>query len=462
MTPITIRAVTLTLTYLHYYTCKFIPGRYLTIAHLRGLASWIQPGDGVNLTIRREPYLAGCLTLAEAAGLIHHQSGFWMVTPDIYSWLKATPAAQIKHLLQPLINESGWRQIVRLSGLQGAIPDHLSLYWRQQLLRQANPEPTEWQPASWHKVTTKGWCLCLPETLSPYLWFHLNQLGEWQPGKPLCCTSLTIAQAAAKGYGLATVRTLLRQATGQPLPKIVESTVTEWFTHLGGVKVRAVHLLTTKQGDQLAQILQNRRLRKHIQEVIGPRQAITRATIIPSLQRWLAQQGVLLSTIKSAATIKPGHKSHEPAVDHTWLALRVLSGLGELIPLPVPVPQVNQTLASLSLSEERLSELEGVAQELLAGLHQAIRGRDAFFPANDPTNVVLLSQLQAAIADEYDVEISYQSLVDKQPYPRIVSPLWLDEKGELFYLHAYCHLAEAERVFRLDRIHALKQIDEYG
>lgn len=428
MAPITIRTITLTLTYLHYYTCKFIPGRYLTLVHLRQLASWVQPGHKVSLTIRQEPYLAGCLMLAEAAGLIHHQTGFWMVTPDIYTWLKATPAAQIKQLLRPLINQSGWQQIMKQSGLQNTIPDHLAVYWQQQLLRQANPEPTESQLASWQKMTTEECSLCLPETLSPYLWFHLNQPGEWQPGKPLRCTPLTIAQAAGKGYGLATVRALLRQATGQPLPEIVERTLVEWFGHLVEIQLRPVYLLTTKQAHQLTQILQNRRLRKHIQEVIGPRQAIARAAMIPSLQRWLAQQGVLLHTIKPLGAIDPDRTPPKPGPDHIWLALRVLSGLGELVPLPVPVPQVNETLASLALAEEQVSELEGMAQQVVEGLRQAIRGRDAFFPAREPTDAHLLSQLQAAIASGSDVEISYQSLVDKQPYARMVSPLWLEEK----------------------------------
>lgn len=453
MAPLTIRTITLTLTYLHYYTCKFIPGRYLSLVHLRRLASWVQPGHKVSLTIRQEPYLAGCLTLAEAAGLIHHHTGFWMVTPDIYTWLKATPAAQIKQLLRPLINQAGWQQIVKQSGLHNTIPDHLAVYWQQQLLRQANPEPIEPQPVSWHKVTTEGWSLCLPETLAPYLWFHLNQLGEWQPGQPLYCSPLTIAQAVGKGYGLGMVRTLLRRATGQPLPEVAESVLAEWFGRVGEVQLRPVYLLTTRQADQLARILQNRRLRKHIQEVIGPRQAIARATITPSLQRWLTQQGVLLHTTKPLGAIDPYRTGQKPAPDHTWLALRVLSGIGELVPLPVPVPQVNETLASLALAEEQVSELEGLAQQIVEGMRQAIRGRDAFFPATEPTDTLLFTQLQMAITDGYDVEISYQSLVDKQPYPRRVSPLWLEEKGELLYLHAYCHLAEAERIFRLDRIH---------
>src|SRR5690606_26164255 len=105
------------------------------------------------------------------------------------------------------------------------------------------------------------------------------------------------------------------------------------------------------------------------------------------------------------------------------------------------------------LTEEQLTELEGLAKQIVDGVRQAIRGRDAFFPAEEPADPEILTCLQEAIAEEQDVEITYQSLVDKQPYPRRVSPLWLEEKGELLYLHAYCHLAEAERVYRLDRIH---------
>jgi hypothetical protein len=33
-----------------------------------------------------------------------------------------------------------------------------------------------------------------------------------------------------------------------------------------------------------------------------------------------------------------------------------------------------------------------------------------------------------------------------------VRPLWLEQRADLYYLHAYCYRAEAERVFRLDRV----------
>jgi predicted DNA-binding transcriptional regulator YafY len=38
------------------------------------------------------------------------------------------------------------------------------------------------------------------------------------------------------------------------------------------------------------------------------------------------------------------------------------------------------------------------------------------------------------------------------PRRRTVQPLWLEQRGNLHYLHGYCYLAEADRVFRLDRV----------
>lgn len=451
LTPLSVRTVALTLAYLHHYTCKYIPGRWLSVTHLRGLARWVQPGHEVTRSIRDEPFLAGCLVLAEAAELVERQSGFWLVTPATYEWLKAPLSAQIKRLLQPLINRTGWQQYVEACGLGRTIPEHLSLYWQQQLLRQSQQSDGSSPHVTWHKVGTDVWFLRLPDTLSPYLLFHLNQIGEWQPGQALRCTALTMAQAVQRGYSLTSVRTLLRRAMGKPLPDECEVTLTGWFEHLNDYRLRRVYLLSTRRAEQLQEILANRRLRQRIVEVIGPRQVIVQADMVASLNRWLERQGRIIQMEKKM--IKAQEKLGQLPAAQTWLAVRVLAGLGEMIPLPAPVPSIHAAMAEHDLTEEQLTELDGLAQQIVDGVRQAIRGRDAFFPAEEPANSEILACLQEAVVEERDVEITYQSLVDKQPYPRRVSPLWLEEKGELLYLHAYCHLAEAERVFRLDRIH---------
>jgi proteasome accessory factor C len=110
-------------------------------------------------------------------------------------------------------------------------------------------------------------------------------------------------------------------------------------------------------------------------------------------------------------------------------------------------------VAEAHLSPIQLADLEARADALLDQLRQVIRGRDAFLPAYARDDSPLVAAIKPALAQGETVHIAYQSLVDRQPYWREVFPLRLEQHGNLYYLHAYCHLAEANRTFRLDRIH---------
>ncbi|MCA9990462.1 MAG: WYL domain-containing protein, partial [Anaerolineales bacterium] len=71
----------------------------------------------------------------------------------------------------------------------------------------------------------------------------------------------------------------------------------------------------------------------------------------------------------------------------------------------------------------------------------------------EPPAAALLAQVQAAIAQEQQLEICYQALGEAVPRMRRIAPYYLEQRGQLYYLHAYCYLAEEARVFRLDRVH---------
>ena len=93
------------------------------------------------------------------------------------------------------------------------------------------------------------------------------------------------------------------------------------------------------------------------------------------------------------------------------------------------------------------------AQQILQGVQDAIRGGDAYFPPEQPVAVELVETVRKALAAEQDLLIDYQALGDPVPRRRRVEPHRLEERGGGIYLHAYCYLAEGNRVFRLDRIH---------
>jgi proteasome accessory factor C len=101
-----------------------------------------------------------------------------------------------------------------------------------------------------------------------------------------------------------------------------------------------------------------------------------------------------------------------------------------------------------------------VVEKVIGDLRAAINGRDAFFPAAAPPSAELIRDVELAIAEGGVLAIAYQSLAAQAPGWRQVAPLRLEESGALYYLHAYCHLAEANRIFRLDRIDAWEVVGE--
>jgi hypothetical protein len=173
------------------------------------------------------------------------------------------------------------------------------------------------------------------------------------------------------------------------------------------------------------------------------------------LSRFLSQRDYLLDS--------PGERleSNEPPedIENLWLSTRVLVGLRGLLPVSAVPPTLTLSELTGRLTPLKLEHLEHQAQRILEVVSSAIRGRDAFFPPCTPVSREVINLVTDAIEQETTLEISYQSLADYQPRPRCVSPLRLEQKGSLYYLHAYCYRAERNLTFRLDRVHALQPGD---
>ncbi len=70
-----------------------------------------------------------------------------------------------------------------------------------------------------------------------------------------------------------------------------------------------------------------------------------------------------------------------------------------------------------------------------------------------------LNLLRSAVADGYDIEIDYYSFGRDVKTRRRISPWRVFADSGSWYVHAWCTLAEGERIFRLDRIEALEVLD---
>ena len=321
--------------------------------------------------------------------------------------------------------------------------------------RHAKPDD-EPRHSPLHQLINENMLISIPPDLPLWLHFDLRQLGHWSPTTPLTCTPYSIAAAAQKGYNAATIQWLLETATQTKLPYTRQRELQQWARHRDAYKLRAVHLLTTARPSQMAALLRRKRLRAYVYEHLAPRHATVSPEIQPHLQKWLAAQGYPLDSQHPSCPDRPvANYEEQPAMQ--WLALRVLIGLHEIIPPSYPSPYNLLAQFDAQLSPAQKTNLEATATNILDGIRDAIRGRDAFFPqpidaAPGPQHRHIILQ---AIADETPLDILYQGLTDQQPIPRTIYPLRLEDHGALSYLYAYCENAEAERTFRLDRIHTL-------
>lgn len=126
-----------------------------------------------------------------------------------------------------------------------------------------------------------------------------------------------------------------------------------------------------------------------------------------------------------------------------------------------------QGLALLASSDGLLSipgtDPDGALARALAKLGAAL-GVDSE-AASDPIEVHLgaaegrlLDQLRHAAATATEVEIDYYSYNRDEHTTRSVAPWRVFADGGYWYLHAWCHRAEGERIFRVDRIESLIEL----
>lgn len=468
--------VALMAAYLQYYTPKRLHGRHLSLTDLRCLSSWLDCPRPQVRSLRKHPLVAAHLTLMYALGFLNLEDDMYSLQPALTEWLFLDQRQQICQLLGGL-NEERFTNIASTLNLDACLRIDYRIFLQQALRQQLATEPLPSRPAMWQilsggsqqaEAAKQSWHLLLPPCLAPWLLFDLLQLGElvsqndtedpqaWaersrnrftenNSEKVLVCTPLTVARAGKRGYGKQVIKCLLEEATQAPLPSNVARQLTTWLKRGRSYQVGTVQLLTTAQDHQLSEILRHRQLKQHIDRQVSPREAIVSSELVPILKRWLAKQQYELETEAFAPT------DLGPAA-YSWLGLRVLVSLRELMPLPLPAPVTALTQLEGSLAADQRSEMEALARHILSNLHAIIRGQDSFFPAVCSPLPETVARLQKAINEQKPLLIEYQSLGDYRPQFRRIQPYRLEEREPLYYLYAYCYRAEADLTFRVDRI----------
>ncbi len=200
----------------------------------------------------------------------------------------------------------------------------------------------------------------------------------------------------------------------------------------------------------MAAICENVRLRHRIHSQLSPRHAAVSPEIINTLQKWLHKQQYSLK--KSSLNLDA--QDFSPTAWH-WLGIRLMAALGQIMPLPTSIPKTIQSKMP-NIPPEQQTELDYFVNTMMDNLQEAIRGRDAFFPSRQSVPAEWVQTVRRAINAEATLEIVYQPLGGIKPSQRRIQPLRLEERGDLFYIYAYCFRAEMNLTFRLDRIVSLE------
>ena len=441
--------VTHCLAYIHYYTPKWLSrGCPIAPKHCRLLAARIDLPQAEMRSLRQHPILAAHLALLLTTGYIESNSNKWRLTPAAHNWLNLAADEQLPGLLAQIGCSDLEPVFSRFFAQESAL---LATFLQQTLQRQTELwAGSAQEPAKWSARSSDCWQLVLPCRLTPWLLFHLLQLGIWQQGHIIACSPITLAAAPARHYGFEKIRWLLETATQQALSTARKNQLHAWLRRANTYRLRG-NLLSTAQPEQMTALRAQKRLRGLILEDLAPRHAFIDRTKLPQLQNWLARQGYPLS--KSTNPV-PTERKPSDDQDYHWLGLRLLNGLQAFVPGNVSAGAAHAQIHQLEQQMEpmRVDELENIAQQMLADLASVTQGRDAFFPAYNVVPPEWIAQIESAIAAETQLHIAYQALGQPEPRPHSVEPLWLEKQGELYYLHAYSLRAEANLVFRLDRI----------
>ena len=120
-------------------------------------------------------------------------------------------------------------------------------------------------------------------------------------------------------------------------------------------------------------------------------------------------------------------------------------------------------VALVALRNGAGEETRAIVDRVLAKLQAATSGTVPIDPGTDaqpPGLVSLRADLERAVREGRQVRLTYWVPARDEETVRVVDPRGVVSVQGASYLSAWCHSAEDDRMFRLDRIHAATVLDE--
>jgi hypothetical protein len=287
-------------------------------------------------------------------------------------------------------------------------------------------------------------------------------------------TPASFARALGRGWSAPALLDALDRLAERPLTGQERAMLRAWAEAAGRTAIRRLTVLETTDPGVIARLAATRRGRALIVRTLSPRAVVVDPARLDQLVRRLEQQEGVPPAVGSGESgveslsrefelgvRTPGSNSQLPTqtpyssgAAHLWLALHVLQGLGEFIRLPARTPQALwEGLAALA-GPDALGAAETAAEAALEALREALVGRVPFPPWPEDGLPVEESRavIQAALAGGQALDMDYYTAGRDALTRRVVEPWRLEGRGGVIYLVGFCRRAQAERVFRLDRI----------
>lgn len=339
--------------------------------------------------------------------------------------------------------------------------------------------------------------LLVPAGANPLHLAHLAPYCQWLTlaapslAQQLELTEATVAGAVAQGVQPAQILHALADALGRSPSHRLQVKIRQWAAKGQAVRVRQVTILETKDPQLMGDLRRYKLVRRHLGEALSPTRSVLNPLGLPALRTHLASLGwyvriaptgagdddplpPLLSAQEAEAPQAPLPGIETATEDETssfisassdpvsvsaadagllWMTGLVYQGLGAHLPLPLPLSAALMDALAAELAPEQRAAAEflaGQVQDQLVAALDGYLGHPAWMqesPAADPMPLI-----EQALAQDDDLILTYWSQGHEQKRVRRVTPYWIEQRHSIYYLVAYCHLRNEERVFRIDRI----------
>ena len=337
--------------------------------------------------------------------------------------------------------------------------------------------PAAGSDSAWQRTAWAEWLLGLrpdapghaprqPLTLQPDLALavtpeaqpaSLLALAPWAelvPGPALRLTPASIIAALAGGATLPDLFAALAVHAAPALAPDQRATITHWAER-AVVRIRPALVLDQAPAAVLDALRADPRTRACVSQRLSPTSALVDPTELDRAIRLLRLRGLAVDLASAQAAATTPSVGALSAGDAAWLAvaLTVYSALARRLPDLAPPPAAALDTLRPVLTPAAWAAVQTAAAQAIAAVAAAID--DPRPRAPEAGRGELADRLaQAAEAGEM-LTLRYWSPWTQESTERIVKPLYLTWRGDHAYLVAFCHLRQAERSFRLDRIQSV-------